>query len=170
MTLNKCKQYKEDKEVALASTVAAKFEGFSKTIYKCPEGFKTVGFGRNLEVFPWVLEELVNDFNHHYPEYEAYAWLREQMQSTRRHVLIHHPWAVTAPQAIRLILTDMAYNIGQKGLNGFVNMLAAMREGLYLIAAEQLKDSKYYTQTGRRSKAHYATLRSLGTTGATGNT
>jgi len=163
MTPSKCKQYNEDREVALVSTVAAEFEGFRNTVYRCPVGFRTVGFGRNVEVYPWNLEELAEGNNCDYPEPVAYGWLCKHIETTRRHVLIHHPWAVTSPEEIRLILTDMAYNIGQKGLKGFVNMLTAMREGLYLIAAEQLKDSKYYTQTGRRSKAHYETLRSLGT-------
>ena len=65
------------------------------------------------------------------------------------------------PHQVKAILHDMHYNLGSNGLAGFKKMNAAINSRDYKIAAEELKDSKYYTQTGRRAKTHYQTLRSL---------
>lgn len=52
------------------------------------------------------------------------------------------------------ILIDMSYNMGASTLGGFENMRAALQKGDMPGAVREMKDSNWYTQTGRRGKHH----------------
>lgn len=65
------------------------------------------------------------------------------------------------PHQVKAILHDMHYNLGHAGLAGFKKMNAAINARDYKTAAKELKDSKYYRQTGNRARTHYQTLLSL---------
>lgn len=136
-------------ELLLNVAYAENFEGFSELPYTCPAGFLTIGFGRNLEVYPYTREE-------------AITWTYGILKSVRKELIIHLPWLVEAHPDVRVMLTDMGYNIGVEGTLKFVKMLAALKEQEYILAAEELKDSLYFNQTGTRAKRHYATLLRLG--------
>jgi len=60
-------------------------------------------------------------------------------------------FAGQAPDAQR-VLVNMAFNLGRNRLSKFKNMLKAVNEGKYLVAANEMIDSKWYSQVGRRSK------------------
>jgi GH24 family phage-related lysozyme (muramidase) len=47
-------------------------------------------------------------------------------------------------------VADLAYNLGEGGLSGFTKFLAAMRAEKYDIAGAELRNSKWFTQVGRR--------------------
>lgn len=64
------------------------------------------------------------------------------------------------PFEVKAILHDMHYNLGN-GLGDFVKMNAAFNSGDYKTAAREMKDSKYYNQTGNRPKRHIRTLNQL---------
>jgi len=136
-------------ELLLNVGMLEEFEGFEGLPYECPAGFQTIGFGRNLEVYP-------------YTETEAREWSLKILEDYRKSMMIHHPWLVEAPMEVRLIVTDMAYNLGVQGVNGFKNMFKALKHQEYLLAADELKDSKYYEQTGHRAEVHFGTLKALG--------
>ncbi len=50
------------------------------------------------------------------------------------------------------VLTNMAFNLGYGGLSGFKNMREALLNQDYQRAAEEMIDSKWYNQTGNRSR------------------
>lgn len=50
------------------------------------------------------------------------------------------------------VLVNMAFNLGRNRLGQFKNFLSAVNEGNYQKAAEEMIDSKWYHQVGRRSK------------------
>ena len=60
-------------------------------------------------------------------------------------------FAGQAPDAQR-VLVNMAFNLGRNRLSKFKNMLKAVNEGKYLVAANEMIDSKWYSQVGNRSK------------------
>jgi GH24 family phage-related lysozyme (muramidase) len=45
---------------------------------------------------------------------------------------------------------DLCYNLGEGGLSKFVRFIAAMKAGNYNLAGQSLRDSKWFTQVGRR--------------------
>lgn len=67
----------------------------------------------------------------------------------------------TLPEKARYVLADMTYNMGYPKLTKFEKMQKALAANDYNEAAAQLKDSNYYKQVGRRSKAHYNELLEL---------
>lgn len=60
-------------------------------------------------------------------------------------------FAGQAPDAQR-VLVNMAFNLGRNRLSKFQKMLKAVNEGKYLVAANEMIDSKWYSQVGHRSK------------------
>ena len=54
------------------------------------------------------------------------------------------------PQGVIRVLVNMSFNLGYPRLNGFVKMKEAVAQKNYLRAADEMKDSKWYTQVGRR--------------------
>lgn len=50
------------------------------------------------------------------------------------------------------VLVNMAFNLGRNRLGQFKNFLKAVNEGKYDKAADEMIDSKWYHQVGRRSK------------------
>lgn len=50
------------------------------------------------------------------------------------------------------VLVNMAFNLGRNRLGKFKNFLKAVNEGNYDKAADEMIDSKWYHQVGRRSK------------------
>ena len=67
------------------------------------------------------------------------------------------------PYLARIVLADMAYNLGQTGLSNFTNMINAFEEDEpdYHTAADEMVDSQWFTQVGRRGDHHVGTIRLL---------
>jgi lysozyme len=60
----------------------------------------------------------------------------------------------------RLIVADMIFNMGAKRFAGFVRTNAALAAGDYQSAADEMTDSKWYRQTGRRARKLVEAMRS----------
>jgi hypothetical protein len=56
------------------------------------------------------------------------------------------------PFNIRLVLCDLCFNLGIKGLTKFKKFLVAVEDSDYEEAALELKKSKYFTQVPNRAK------------------
>jgi len=54
------------------------------------------------------------------------------------------------PQDVIRVLVNMSFNLGYPRLNKFVKMKQAIAQKNYLKAADEMKDSRWYTQVGRR--------------------
>lgn len=124
-------------------------EGYVTEIYLCSEGYPTFGIGhmiteqdmeytwpigtpvedeRILQVFHDDCKEAINDAEHLVSD------------------LYSHP-----DRVIR-VLVNMAFNIGRPRLSRFKKMLAAIEEQNYTTASQEMIDSRWYNQVGRRSK------------------
>ncbi len=55
------------------------------------------------------------------------------------------------PEDVQRVLVNMAFNLGRNRLGKFKNMISYVNEGNYLMAANEMIDSKWYRQVGRRS-------------------
>ena len=56
------------------------------------------------------------------------------------------------PMDVQRVCVNMAFNLGRNRLSKFKNMIRYVNEGNYLMAANEMIDSKWYRQVGRRSK------------------
>ena len=123
-------------------------EGYVAEIYLCSEGYPTFGIGH------MVTEE---DMEHTWPvgtpvtdERILEVFKKDcEVAYTDACTLVLN-FAGQAPDAQR-VLVNMAFNLGRNRLSKFKNMLKYVNEGNYLMAANEMINSKWYGQVGRRS-------------------
>lgn len=130
------------------------FEGIRYVPYRDSLGYLTVGIGHRL-ISPnkgktsYTYEEITQLF---------YLDIDSAIKSARK----VYPSYDNQPDNIKVILIDLAFNLGETKLRKFVRFNLAINNGDYLLAAKELKDSLYYTQTGNRAKFHCQELLTLG--------
>lgn len=114
-------------------------EGFRKYPYKDSEGHLTIGYGINLEE---GIEEEVASF-----------WISKRVQIAMEELNDIIPLnLLRTPTNNRLYaMTDMMYNLGKTKFLTFKKMIQAIKDGNWNKAADELLDSKYALQTGKRA-------------------
>lgn len=117
-----------------------KNEGLRLEPYKCPAGYWTIGYGRNLERQGGGITKQ-----------EAVYLLENDVATVVAMCEREFEWWDTLTVARQAVLTDMAFNLGVAGLMKFKKMLAAIKSRKWDIAGEHLMDSKYATQVGVRA-------------------
>lgn len=113
-------------------------EGFRSHPYIDSVGKSTIGYGRNLD-----------DVG--ISQSEAELLLRKDMGIAFEETREVYPWIKEAPLDVQRGLYNMAFNMGQARLSGFVKMLAALEAKNYSLAAEEALDSKWAEQVGARA-------------------
>lgn len=122
-------------------------EGYIREIYLDSEGYPTFGVGHLVtEVdpeFTWPVGTPVTDERILSAFEEDFLDALEDAES-----LVESLY--NQPDAVIRVLVNMAFNIGRTRLRGFKNMLAAVENKDYDRAADEMVDSKWYTQVKRR--------------------
>ena len=117
----------------------AKHEGIKKTVYQCSMGKMTIGVGRNLEDNGLSNEEiefmLMNDI--------------DRIEKEVRHVI---PNIDEHSETRQIVLMNMAFNMGTVGLLRFKQTLKAFNNKDYPKAAEEMLDSRWARQVGKRAE------------------
>jgi lysozyme len=118
-----------------------KHEGVRSHVYDCPMGYQTIGVGRNIDCnggigisddeIDYLLE---NDIRRCEKELDRFSWFAD-MDMVRQDALI-----------------NMCFNLGFTRLLMFKNMLAALADGKYKLAAVEALDSRWAKQVGQRSR------------------
>ena len=124
-------------------------EGYVTEIYLCSENYPTFGIGH------MVTE---NDMEHTWP-------VGTPVTDERILQVFHDDCKVAIadaellvnnlsdhPDFVSRVLVNMAFNISRPRLSKFKNMLAAIEAKDYNKAADEMIDSKWYHQVGRRSQ------------------
>lgn len=140
-------------DLEFAVKLCKEAEGFRSSMYRCPAGAPTIGFGRNLNVYPLsnlevqecainengevvctpaIAEKwLVNILTEHKEKLSTFGWYRGKAER-------------------RAVLLDLVYNLGLPKFLTFEKFLHAMLIEDYPTAANELQDSKWYSQVGLR--------------------
>ncbi len=50
------------------------------------------------------------------------------------------------------VLVDMRFNLGPKGFRSFKKFIAAVKGGYWFLAAEEMRNSRWYNQVGIRAR------------------
>ena len=136
------------------------FEGYRDKVYKDTVGKRTIGWGFNIDepgVAQLLPQSVTDGLRPLAPEeaQAAYAILyRKAQQDAVNFAQGKYDQLTPIKQAI---LTDLAYNLGPNKLSKFVNFQSAMLQGNDAKAAAELKNSKWYKQTGQRGRHHVLT-------------
>lgn len=120
----------------------AKHEGFVQHAYQDSEGYWTIGFGRMID---YKLGGGITTK-------EAYVLLDNDIEKTYDELDRWYPWWRDLKEDAQLVIANMAFNMGMTRLSNFKNMLGALRVRDYNKAADEMVDSKWYTQVGNRAK------------------
>ena len=114
------------------------FEGLELKPYKCTSDKTTIGLGRNLDDYGITREEAYYLAQNNIDEIEdeldnALSWWRD-LNDARQRALI-----------------NLAYNVGTPTLLKFKKTLEYLENGFYAKAGEEVLDSRWAEQVGRRS-------------------
>lgn len=138
--------------IARARELIKRHEGLRLKPYRCPAGKLTIGYGRNLEDVGISEEEaevlLQND-------------LRRAVETAARCAAEHGVLFETLPEDAKVVLTDMAFNLGFR-LSGFRRMFAALKRGDYEEAAREMLDSLWARQVGERARELSGIMKNIG--------
>ena len=123
-------------------------EGFRSKVYKCTEGFDTIGYG--FAIKDLVLSEEISE-----------KILVETLEALIKRVKDKFSWLENAPQEVEDVLVEMSYQMGVSGVSKFKNALKYMEHNNWTRAAEEMLDSKWHRQTPNRAKELSSIIRGL---------
>jgi len=113
-------------------------EGLELFPYKCTADKLTIGVGRNLE-------------DRGISEDEAAYLLQNDIEIVERELLEAQPLVSMLDSVRQRVLVDMGFNLGTPTLMKFQNMWDAIEDEDWDEAADQMLDSRWANQVGRRA-------------------
>jgi lysozyme len=114
-------------------------EGVEKFPYKCTAGYLTIGVGRNIEERGLLDDEI--DF-----------LLDNDIEVVMNEVSVTFDWFFDLSEVRQRVVADMIFNLGLPRFKQFNNMIAALEAGDWAEAANQMMDSKWAKQVGKRAE------------------
>ena len=123
-------------------------EGFRSRVYKCTEGFDTIGYGfaiKDLELDEDIAKEI----------------LMRKVEKLIKRVRTRFDWLDSVPHEVQGVLVEMSYQMGLSGVSKFKKALHAMQMFQWKLAATELLDSRWAKQTPNRAKELSDIIRSL---------
>lgn len=123
----------EDKLIKMLT----KHEGLKLHPYRCTANKLTIGVGRNLDDKGIMHEEAMILLNN------DIKYFTEKLSS--------YPWFCKLDDVRRLVIIDMAFNLGINGLLKFSNMISALEARDYGRAAKEMMDSEWAKQVKGRA-------------------
>ena len=142
-------------------------EGLRTDVYTCPAGKLTIGIGRNLEavgLFDYEQETILKDRGLTKQEVidilqetgitpsEAYYLLANDIHRITTELRNEYRWFAFLSDVRKKVVIDMRFNLGRAGFTGFKKMIRQLELENYWNVAEEMVDSKWYSQVGERSK------------------
>ena len=125
-----------------------KHEGYKEEIYLCSEGIPTFGIGHAVKA---------DDPEHAWPvgtpvekERIDNAFQSDVEDAINDVEILFGDLSNYSDQCNR-VLVNMAFNLGRTRLGKFKNMIKAVTENNYSVAADEMVDSRWYNQVGNRS-------------------
>ena len=114
-------------------------EGYSKTVYKCTEGYDTIGYGfaiKDLELSEEICEIL----------------LKEKLEKLKKDIKNRFEWFVDSPELIQEVVIEMCYQLGINGFSKFKKTIYLFETNQYEEASVEMLDSLWAKQTPNRAK------------------
>ena len=114
-------------------------EGVEKTVYNDSEGIPTIGVGRNLRD-----RGLSDD--------EIDYLLSNDIDIVVRELDNVMPWWKDLDEVRQRVLCDLVFNLGMPRFSGFKKSISYMKQQMWDQAANELLDSKWARQVGKRAE------------------
>ncbi len=146
-----------------ARELIKKHEGLRLKPYKDTLGFWTVGYGRCLDTKPLtdVERNIVGNPFDGISICEAEYLLDNELNEVIDKLEKQLYFFVSLPDKVKVVLVDMAYNLGISGLLKFRQTLEYISKGNYSLAADEMLKSKWAKQVGYRAVELSNMIRSI---------
>lgn len=142
-----------------------KHEGEELQVYECPAGFLTIGVGRNLETKGLTKKECdklnlgVSEKNSVITKLEVRGITKEESRYLLSNDIDYFideldkrlGFFKSLPETAKIVLVDMAFNLGVNGLLKFKNTLSLIEKGQYVAASQEMLNSAWKFQVGQRA-------------------
>tara|TARA_R100001460_G_scaffold36588_5_gene70216 strand:- start:1426 stop:1845 length:420 start_codon:yes stop_codon:yes gene_type:complete len=116
-------------------------EGVKSKVYKCSQGYETIGVGRNISESGLGLSDDEIDY-----------LLHNDLERCNEELAKAYDWYSELDKPRRDAMVDICFNLGITRLRGFVKALEAMSRQQFDIAADEFMDSRWATQVGYRAE------------------
>ena len=116
-----------------------KHEGFEPKVYKCTEGYDTIGYG-------FAVKDLVMDKD------IADMILERKVAELRLRVEQKFPFIDSMPESVQDVMIEMCFQLGVSGFSKFQKTIQYLMTKQFEEAAVEMLDSKWYKQTPNRAK------------------
>lgn len=142
--------------VMYAKDLIKEAEGFMGIEYLCPAGYRTIGYGRNLETNPLSEIERAKCFRTQdgklsISETTANEWLTSEVLEIAKDCE-GKDWFEYIGFERKGVIIDLIYNLGLAKWNTFKRCQLALSSKDFGVASLELEDSKWYRQVGLRGK------------------
>lgn len=145
--------------IVYAKDLIKEAEGFSAVVYKCPAGFNTIGYGRNIDANPLTQSDilrmskrLVNGETELVVSKNlADEWLTSEVLEIAKDCE-GKDWFEYIGFERKGVIIDLIYNLGLTKWNTFKRCQLALSSKDFGVASLELEDSKWYRQVGLRGK------------------
>lgn len=147
----------EDKTMLELRTMVGRIEfheGLRLKPYRCTLGKLTIGIGRCIDTNPFTTEELIaiGDWKHGITKAMAYMLCQNDINRCIKELKKEIPFFANLDKERQYALIDLCFNMGIDGLKKFKKMLEALGTGNYCRASDELLNSKYANQVGKRAQ------------------
>lgn len=115
-------------------------ESYRRFCYQDTQGNWTIGYGLNISPGGLGISEE-----------QADSLLRDRICEIEEE-LGRYDWYCALDEVRRSVLVNMAYNMDVTGLLGFKRMIGRLKDGDYLGAAQEMRDSLWATQVKMRAE------------------
>jgi len=142
-------------------------EGNKSKVYKDTNGIAHIGIGFNLEDSAnqkFLKKEGININEllggRKLTERENKTLYNRSLTQAFKDAQSYDPNFAKRPEAVKMTLVDMAFNLGLTKLNKFEKMKAGLMNNDYNVAADEMIDSKWYKQVKDRGPRMVNVMRS----------
>ncbi len=131
--------------------LAKEAEKFVPTVYLCPAGHNTIGYGHNLDAAPLTIT-LTRPIAEGITEPQAAEQLDHDLQVAWDELLAKLPWVKQLDEVRQAVLLDMNFNMGWSTFKDFKVTHRFAKDGDFQHCADQMVRSKWYGQVGVRGR------------------
>jgi lysozyme len=121
-------------------------EGVRREPYRDTQGHLTVGIGYNLDVY-----SLPSGVSFPLSDDEIDILFNKTLTSTIQQLNAFIPWWKSLDEVRQRVIANMAFNLGVVKLTLFKRTLAAIKDGDYATAADEMQQSDWFDQVGDRA-------------------
>lgn len=116
-----------------------KHEGFRSKVYKCTEGYDTIGYG--FAIKDLIIEEDI-----------ATLILMRKVKTLLERIIIAFPWFKDIDDKAKTVVVEMVYNLGVRGFSKFKKTIYYLETEQYKEASVEMLDSLWARQVKGRAK------------------